>query len=277
MNTAEFSEMIDYYLSQLASRNEHHRFERLCTEIARRRIATNFLVATGPVSAGGDGGRDAESFESSLPYEVSTWFSLRATTATVALACSLEKEYVKKIKSDATRIAASSDRRFDRIVFFSSQPIPSGKRIALSKELSLDGCTLAIWDRTAISRALSEPDLHWAAQHYLDVPAELVESVQPTEDPDGDAMENIYYVPGQALVDVIQTALAIPKSESSSIPIELIEKQRRYAALHLALDGLPLTRQHAYELSRKSDEAANELRNAGSSGAEALRVMRLLD
>lgn len=277
MNTAEFSELIDYYLSQLASRNEHHRFERLCTEIARRRIATNFLVATGPVSAGGDGGRDAESFESTLPHEVATWFSLRATTASVAVACSLEKEYAKKIRNDAAKITASSDRKFDRIVFFSNQSIPSGKRIALGNELSLDGCALAIWDRAAISNALSEPDLHWVAHHYLNIPAELVESIEPAEDPEGFAVEEIYYVPGQALVDVIHTALAIPRNDSHSTHIQLVELQRRYVALHLALNGLPLTRQHAYELSRKSDEAAKKLREMGSSGAEALRAMRLLD
>ncbi|MFD5780420.1 hypothetical protein [Streptomyces sp. NPDC126933] len=277
MNTAEFADLIDYYLSQLASRNEHHRFERLCTEIARRRIATNLLVPTGPVSAGGDGGRDAESFESALPYEVSTWFSLRATTATVAVACSLEKEYAKKIRNDVARITASSDRKFNRIIFFSNQPIPSGKRMKLTKELSLNECTLAIWDRAAISHALSEPDMHWVAHHYLDIPAELVESVQPTEDPEGVPMEEIYYMPGQALVDVIHSALTIPKNHSCSTSIELMELQRRYVALHLSLDGLPLTRQHAYELSRKSDEAAKNLRDMGSSGAEALRAMGLLD
>ncbi|MCX5237592.1 hypothetical protein OG824_20530 [Streptomyces prunicolor] len=276
MNTAEFSELIDYYLSQLGSRNEHHRFERLCTEIARLRIATNLLVATGPVSAGGDGGRDAESFESTLPHEVSTWFSIRATTAAVAIACSIEKDYTKKIRNDVAKITASSDRRFDRIIFFSSQPIPSGKRIALSKELSLSGCTLAIWDRAAISHALAEPDLHWVAHHYLDIPAELVESIQPSEDPEGFALDEVYYVPGQALVNVIHSALAMPKKNSHTIPAELVELQHQYVSLHLALDMLLLTRQHAYELSRKSDEAAKKLRDARSSGAEALREMGLL-
>ena len=37
-------------------------FERLAFELARLRVASNLLPATGPVQAGGDQGRDFESY-----------------------------------------------------------------------------------------------------------------------------------------------------------------------------------------------------------------------
>ena len=277
MNVLEFADLIEYYLSQMASRNDHHRFERLCTEIARRRVATNLLIATGPVGAGGDGGRDAESFQTSLPDEVSTWFSLRATTAAMAIACSLEKNYVSKIRSDTERIARSQDRKFDRIIFFSSQSIPSAKRTALGEELATHGCALAIWDRPAIAHALSEPDLHWLAQYYLNIPAELVESVRSTVGRGHASEDEIYYLPGQSIVEAVNYALSISPINTQKFPSDVMELMRRHVALHISLDGLPITDQHAYELSRKSDASAKILREKGSSGAEALRCFGLLE
>ncbi|WP_080684807.1 hypothetical protein [Salinispora arenicola] len=44
---------IHFRLSELASRNEHHRFEEIATRIARKRISSNILIATGPFP--GDG------------------------------------------------------------------------------------------------------------------------------------------------------------------------------------------------------------------------------
>lgn len=88
MYVSEFVAQLEYHLSQMAAKNDHHRFEKLCVEVARRRIATNIFVATGPVGSGGDGGRDGETFDTALPHEVATWFSVRATTASVAVACS---------------------------------------------------------------------------------------------------------------------------------------------------------------------------------------------
>jgi hypothetical protein len=49
-------------LGQLAERNDHHKFEQIATRIARRRVGSNILIANGPVSAGGDQQRDAESY-----------------------------------------------------------------------------------------------------------------------------------------------------------------------------------------------------------------------
>ena len=51
---------IRFGLNQLSPKNAHHTFERLCFELTKRRICSNVLPATGPVSAGGDQGRDFE-------------------------------------------------------------------------------------------------------------------------------------------------------------------------------------------------------------------------
>jgi hypothetical protein len=62
--------MIRFHLETLGETNAHHPFEQLCLGLTRRRIVSNVLPATGPVSAGGDGGRDAESFWSLVAKEL---------------------------------------------------------------------------------------------------------------------------------------------------------------------------------------------------------------
>lgn len=50
----EAERFIAFQLGELASRNEHHAFERIATRIARQRISSNILLVNGPVSARGD-------------------------------------------------------------------------------------------------------------------------------------------------------------------------------------------------------------------------------
>src|SRR6266568_3296093 len=204
MYVSEFVAQLEYHLSQMAAKNDHHRFEKLCVEVARRRIATNIFVATGPVGSGGDGGRDGETFDTALPHEVATWFSVRATTASVAVACSTS-DYKKKIPVDVHKIRLARDREFDRIVYFSAQAIPAGERIGIQEKHTAE--RLAIWDRHAIARALAEPDLHWVAKHYLDLPASIVEDLEPDDEFGLDLDDEDYYVPGQKLVEALEIAL----------------------------------------------------------------------
>jgi hypothetical protein len=56
------AQMVRLALGSLAADNAHHSFEHLCRHVAKRRIASNVLPATGPVSVGGDQGRDFETF-----------------------------------------------------------------------------------------------------------------------------------------------------------------------------------------------------------------------
>lgn len=61
-NPDELAKYIQYRLGMLGEENAHHRFEELCFRIARATVASHLLPPTGPVSAGGDQGRDFESF-----------------------------------------------------------------------------------------------------------------------------------------------------------------------------------------------------------------------
>ncbi len=74
----QLAQQIRFGLSTLGENNAHHDFERLCHGLARRRITSNLIPATGPVSSGGDQGRDSESHWTSLPDELpGTYLDLR--------------------------------------------------------------------------------------------------------------------------------------------------------------------------------------------------------
>jgi hypothetical protein len=97
---------IRYQLSQLSARNAAHDFERLAFDLARARIASNLLPATGPVQAGGDQGRDFESFHSYLaesPLAISSFIGLISLEVIVG-AVTLNKQFTYKIKSDLKTI-----------------------------------------------------------------------------------------------------------------------------------------------------------------------------
>src|SRR5438552_6736501 len=109
-NIDQVISQIRFGLEQLSSRNAHHEFEHLCRHLARARVCSNILPATGPVAAGGDQGRDFETFRthlSSTPIANSTFIGL-ASSKPLAFACSLQKDRIsRKIKSDVTTIVAS--------------------------------------------------------------------------------------------------------------------------------------------------------------------------
>jgi hypothetical protein len=65
-NRIELRAYIRYQLAQLGARNGEHEFENLSFELARLRHVSNLQPATGPVKAGGDQGRDFESYRTYL-------------------------------------------------------------------------------------------------------------------------------------------------------------------------------------------------------------------
>jgi hypothetical protein len=72
-----------FQLNELSAENGHHTFEHICREVARARLATNLVPATGPVAGGGDAGRDFETFKSYLPKQLGEHGALgTAATAT---------------------------------------------------------------------------------------------------------------------------------------------------------------------------------------------------
>ncbi|MEU0562679.1 hypothetical protein [Dactylosporangium sp. NPDC006015] len=175
---AEAEAYIQFRLSELASRNEHHRFEEIATRIARKRISSNILIATGPVSSGGDQQRDAETYMTRIPDELphSAGFSASASTSPVVVACTVQQEKLKsKILDDLAGICAEGTDPVDHVAFFSVHAISEGITHDLKKTArDTYGVTLDIFCGADIATFLAEPDLVWVARHYLDLPSSLV-------------------------------------------------------------------------------------------------------
>jgi hypothetical protein len=169
---------IQFRLSELASRNEHHRFEEIATRIARKRISSNILIATGPVSSGGDQQRDAETYTTRIPDEMphSAGFSASASTAPVVVACTVQQGRLKsKVLDDLAGICAEDADPVSHVAFFSVHGISEGTTHDLKKTArETYGVTLDIFCGADIATFLAEPDLVWVARHYLDLPSSLV-------------------------------------------------------------------------------------------------------
>jgi len=176
--TPEAETFIRFRLDQMGERNEHHRFEDIATRIARKRISSNILIATGPVSAGGDQQRDAESYTTRIPEELphSAGFSATASTLPVVLACSIQRDGLKaKVQADVAGIGAANAAPVSHIAFFSVHPIPTGTVHKLQEAArEMHGVTLDVFSGGAIATLLAEPDLIWVARHYLELPASMV-------------------------------------------------------------------------------------------------------
>lgn len=172
-DTTVLSDFVRYQLSSLNSKNKHHDFEEMCYQFARLAISPNFLPATGPVSSGGDQGRDSETFQTvvrSTPPVGSPWAFADGRRAVIA--CSLEKKFKPKIEGDVKTICATNKPNI--IYFFSNQDIPVAARHKLQQwSLQTYGVQLEIFDAHAISDQLTRLELFWIAQSYLNIPSEM--------------------------------------------------------------------------------------------------------
>ncbi len=169
---------INFGLFQLSAKNAQHEFEHLCRHLTRKRICSNIIPATGPVQAGGDQGRDFETFHTYLknsPIADSSFIGL-ASDKPIAFACSLQKTPEAKsgkIQSDVKTIV-STGTEVDRVYFFSSRDIDISKQHELknwAKETY--SVSLEILDAQVISELLAEPDVFWIANRYLSIPSEI--------------------------------------------------------------------------------------------------------
>lgn len=182
-NRIEIRSYIRFQLSQLGARNGAHDFEHLCFELARQRHVRNILPATGPVQAGGDQGRDFESYRTYLKQAglASSSFIAMATTEVVVGACTLERgDTAGKIRRDLKSIFASGERP-DRVIYFCEQDIPVASRHKLQAHCrGVYHAELDVYDGQAIADQLADPDTFWIAGQFLAIPAELY----PQEDLD---------------------------------------------------------------------------------------------
>ncbi|WP_227981883.1 hypothetical protein [Nocardia spumae] len=169
---------IQFKLNEMSSRNEHHEFEEIATRIARKRISSNLLIATGPVSSGGDQQRDAETYTTRIPDELphSAGFSASASTKPVVVACTVQKGGLKKkVLDDLTGICAPEADAVAHVAFFSVHSIAEGITHEL-KQIAREtyAITVDIFCGADIATLLAEPDLVWVARHYLDLPSSMV-------------------------------------------------------------------------------------------------------
>jgi hypothetical protein len=128
---AQIISIIRFNLGELRARNAHHEFEHLCRHLTRLRVYSYVIPATGPVGAGGDDGRDFETFPSLVsPLAANSTFAERSSgRRRVALACSLQEQIEKKIRADVNDILAGGPA--DEVVYFCESNLPVSKRHAL--------------------------------------------------------------------------------------------------------------------------------------------------
>jgi hypothetical protein len=170
-NPRELSNYIRFQLQrQLPAENGAHTFENICREVARKRIASNIIPATGPVGSGGDAGRDFETYRSYLPGELEEHegFVALVSDGALAFACTLQKDDVEqKFANDVQKIIASEDP-FDRVYAMCAVDFPVGKRNKLKQKIKqLHGIKLEVLDGQWVADQLAAPELFWVAQTYL--------------------------------------------------------------------------------------------------------------
>lgn len=173
-NLVQVKHHVKYSLHQLADENGHHKFEHICRELVRRRICSNIIPSTGPVSAGGDQGVDFESFRTHIKNEFgnSTFLGLKKDGFLV-FACTIQKSKLdKKIKEDVSKICKQNDKPSE-IHYFLNQSLATAKRHELKKWAAEDGIHLAIYDIEALSELLADYELFYISEQYLDIPPEI--------------------------------------------------------------------------------------------------------
>ena len=171
---AELVGQIRFALSELASSNGQFQFEDLCRHFARERLVPNILPATGPVGAGGDQGRDFETFRTYLRDELGPHgaFAGQVKKGAAAFACTLQQDGLKsKIRRDVEKITASGTS-VTAIYVFLIAPLPVATRHELQEEVrSKHGCELEVFDGPGLSEQLADRDLFWIAEEFLSIPA----------------------------------------------------------------------------------------------------------
>ena len=173
---AEVEAQVRFALSQLPAQNAHHEFEHICRYLTQQFICTNILPATGPVSAGGDQGRDFETFHSYLREELGAHgaFLGLVSEETVAFTCTIQADDLpRKVKQDIGKICAFG-HPVHEIHAFTLKPVPVGSRHRLQDETrETHGVRLELYDAESIANFLARPKGFWIAERFLSIPAEI--------------------------------------------------------------------------------------------------------
>jgi hypothetical protein len=135
----------------------------------------NLQEATGPVSAGGDQGRDFESYKTYLAGSLGSGaFVAKASDDLIVGACTLNKDTLSKIAADLETICSGYLACPNRVLYFCEQDIPIAKRHRAQMACrGKYGAELAIYDGTWIANELTASDTFWLAQRFLSVSSEF--------------------------------------------------------------------------------------------------------
>jgi hypothetical protein len=178
---------IRFALSQLPAHNGHHEFEEACRHLAYLRIAPNVVPATGPVSSGGDQGRDFETFHSYIAETLGRhgWFAGLVPAGPIAGICTLQSGSVAgKVLNDVGTICKSGQHP-EKVVAFLGVDMPVAQRHdTVEKARQRHGVKLEILDANAISEQLAEHDTYWIAVSYLSLPEHYAPPRPSSEGPD---------------------------------------------------------------------------------------------
>ena len=180
----QITSQIRFAIEQLSARNAHHEFEHMCRHIARQRICTNILPATGPVAVGGDQGRDFETFRTYLNNSplANSSFVGRSSAGPLAFACTLQRDQIPtKVKSDVTTVM-SSGIAVDAVYIFLANDLAVSRRHQLQEWAQEEhDVHLEIFDAQAISEILCDVEIFWIAEQYLSIPREYRPQHTPDE------------------------------------------------------------------------------------------------
>jgi hypothetical protein len=174
-STANLIQQIRFGIQCLNERNGHHEFEEACRHFARLRITLNILPATGPVGAGGDQGRDFETFRTFIHGLGAYKFAGVGGGKRLAFACSLaaERRLATKIKEDVCSIMAGVLKP-SVVYFFAGVSLPISQRHELqSWAKGAHDIELEIIDAVALSEQLSARDVFWIAVRYFNISPEV--------------------------------------------------------------------------------------------------------
>ena len=167
---------VRFALSQLPAHNAQHQFEHICRHLTQQFICSNVLPATGPVSAGGDQGRDFETFRTYLREELGPHgaFLGLVSESTIAFICTTQASGLPaKLRQDIKKVSASG-HPVHEIRAFTLESVPVGTRHKLETETQESHqVRLEFHDAESIANLLARPDGFWIAERFLSIPASI--------------------------------------------------------------------------------------------------------
>jgi hypothetical protein len=164
---------IRFALNQLAARNGQHEFETLSRMLARATVTRTVLPATGPVAAGGDQGRDFETYHTEMAGQTQRLgrdLGMRDGDG-VGFTCTLQQDDIgSKIRGDVDKILADGTAvRF--VLAYCEVSIPVARRHDLQRQVrDKHGVHLELFDGNGIAELLAHHATFWIAEEYLHLP-----------------------------------------------------------------------------------------------------------